>query len=76
MSKHPEAKALTKKAWSTPKLRKITPYGEVIEILKAALQQVEKSLSQNSNDPKEVEIQRSLKRMLNDLQSESNSNAA
>ena len=76
MSKHPEQKAQTKKEWSTPKLRQITSYSEVIEILKSALQQMEKRVSQGQNDPKDVEIQRSLKRMLDDLGSNSNSTAA
>ena len=80
MSMHPESKAQTKKEWTTPKIRKVdlrtAPYAEVIEILRSTLEQVEKRVSQNPNDPREAEIQRSLQRMLDDLESKINSNAA
>jgi hypothetical protein len=77
---YPESTAQTKKEWTTPKIRKVdlraAPYAELIEILRSTLQQAEKTVSLNPKDLKAVEMQRSLQRMLDDLESKHRRNAA
>lgn len=77
---HPEPKAQTKKEWTTPKIRKVdlksAPYAELIEILRSTLKQAEKDVALNPKDTKALEMQRSLQRMLDGVESNHGRSAA
>ena len=80
MSMHPEPEGKPKKIWTTPKLTKIdlksAPYSDIIDILRATLKQAEKDASLNPNDQKAAELERSLRRTLDDLESSRANGAA
>ena len=77
---HPEPEGKPKKVWTAPKLTKIdlksAPYSDIIDILRATLQQAEKDASLNPNDQKAAELERSLRRTLDDLESSRANGAA
>lgn len=80
MSTHPNAVISPSKPWTTPKISKIdlnsAPYADVIGILRSAVRQSEKDVSLNPNDAGALELHRSLRRMLDDLESAQSSSAA
>ncbi|HZL53564.1 MAG TPA: hypothetical protein VFC37_21725 [Terracidiphilus sp.] len=70
---HPESEGKPKKVWTTPNITKIdlksAPCSDIIDILRATLKQAEKDASLNPNDQKAAELERSLRRKLDDLES-------
>jgi hypothetical protein len=75
-----KCEATLKQAWTTPTVRKIdlmsAPYSEVIGILRMVLSQAEKDVFLNPHDAKAAELVRSLRRTLEDLESDRDNRAA
>lgn len=70
---HPEHEGKPKKTYTAPKITEIdlkrAPYSDIIiDILRAALKQAEKDAALNPNDEKAAELERSLRRKLDDLE--------
>lgn len=79
MSTHPTTVSPSK-SWTTPKITKIdlnnAPYADVIDILRSTVRQSERDVALNPNDPGAKEMYRSLRRMLDDLESTQSDSAA
>jgi hypothetical protein len=77
---HPEPEGKPKKVWTTPNIRKIdlksAPYSDIIDILHVTLKQAEKDASLKPNDQKAAELERSLRRTLDELESRKGNDAA
>jgi hypothetical protein len=58
-----------KKRYVTPEFRQVTPYAEMIKILRSALKVAEGAAALNPNDQQAVQQAKSLRRDLDDLES-------
>ena len=80
MSTHPKTELSPSKQWTPPKVTKIdlsnAPYADVIDILRSTVRQSERDVALNPNDPGAKEMNRSLRRMLDDLESRQSDSAA
>ena len=80
MGRYPKPEGRPKKVWTTPHITKIdlksAPYSDIIDTLRALLKQAEKDASLNPNGQKAAELERSLRRRLDDLESSRGSGAA
>jgi hypothetical protein len=72
---HLEPEGKPKKVYTAPKITKINlksaPYPDIIDFLRATLEQAEKDASLNPNDQKAAELERTLRRKLDDVESSS-----
>ncbi len=77
MHREPEGKP--KKVYTSPKITMIdlsARYSDIIDFLRATLKQAEKDASLKPNDQKAAELERSLRRKLDDLESSRPNSAA
>lgn len=79
MSLHPKPD-VKEKVWTTPNITSTelsgTPYAQFRDIVRSALAQAERDVSLNPNDKAAVELQRSLQRMLEAVESNAHRTAA
>jgi hypothetical protein len=79
LSTHPKPE-VKEKVWTTPNITSTelsgTPYAHFRGIVRSALAQADRDVSLNPNDQAAVELQRSLQRMLEALESKAHRTAA